>query len=143
MTVLKYWDAAAGTYRTVSGPPGPTGPQGPAGGPTGPTGPTGPSAINPTITSITEITTTGGVATLPTVGGHVYLHNSAAALTLAPPALPVEALLVTIIDADGTAGTYAMSFQGTIGGVTNPVLLDFAYGSAAIQYHSGNWYRIR
>jgi hypothetical protein len=52
MTVLKYWDQASGSYKTVSGPPGPTGPTGPqglvgatgpAGGPTGATGPTGPA----------------------------------------------------------------------------------------------------
>jgi hypothetical protein len=48
MTVLKYWDAASSSYKTVSGPPGPIGPmgpQGPAGGPTGPTGPAGSQGV--------------------------------------------------------------------------------------------------
>ena len=89
-----------------------------------------------------DLTTSAGSATLPPVSGTMYIRNSTAALLLAP-APAVEGLTYDIYDAGGTAGTYPISFQATVAGVTNPVILDVSYATARLQYHNGNWDRIR
>jgi len=98
---------------------------------------------NVVVVGASDLTTPGPTGNLPATGGNVYVHNSASSVLLIPPPSPVDGLVFTILDADGTAGIFPIAFQGLVGGVTNPVLLDFAYGSAALQFHSGNWYRIR
>jgi|SRR5215472_1220786 len=104
-------------------------------GPAGPIGPTGPSA--PILTF--DLTIPGSTGNLLATAGNVYVHNtSGAAVTVVPPGSPAEGLLFTIIDADGNAGNWPISFQG----FTDPIIR-VSGGTAAVQFHSGSWYRIR
>jgi len=96
----------------------------------------------PPVSSTTDIIAAGGTAQLPAGSSTIYVYNSTAALALVPPSVLFDGLVYTIVDAAGNAGSNAISFQGTIGGVFNPVLVDVAYGSATIQYHNSAWYRI-
>jgi len=90
-----------------------------------------------------DLTTTGGTGGLPATGGNVYVHNSGSAVLLIPPVGPMEGLSFIIFDADGTAGNFPISFQATIAGVVNPVIIDVNYATQLLQFHSGNWYRIK
>jgi len=90
---------------------------------------------------ITDVTAAGGTVAL-TAAGWTYIHNSTAPLMLTPPA-PFEGLEISLFDADGTAGSLPISWAGTIAGITNPVLLDVAFASVVLQYHAGNWVRLR
>lgn len=88
--------------------------------------------------------TTGGTYNLPAVSGNtnLYVNNSGVPLAIIP-ASATEGTTLVIIDAGGTAGSFPISWQGTIVGAgVNPVLIYVNYASATIQFHTGNWYRI-
>lgn len=107
----------------------------------GPIGGALPPAGGSSVTPLYDLTASGGSIGVPG-GGRIFLHNSGGALLLVPPT-PSEGLEVQVFDANGTAGSFPVSWQASVSGVSNPVILDVAYMSAVMQYHSGNWYRIR
>lgn len=97
------------------------------------------SVLQPTQT----VVTTGGVTTLPDNGGSIYVNNSSGTLMVAPPAHPLEGVTYTIVDFGQTAGSFFISWFGTLSGQTNPTLIDVNGASATVQYHNAQWIRLR
>lgn len=98
--------------------------------------------ITPSSQVVRSATTTGGTTGIVNTDGFILIHNTVATLALIPPGVPAANQLVTIKDAGGTAGLYAVTFNGTIDGVMNPTLIDVAYGVAQLLFSGGLVYRV-
>jgi hypothetical protein len=99
------------------------------------------SYVQPTSDLVTGPSTP--TATLPIAGGNIYVNNTGSTLALFPPASPPEGLLYKIIDFAGTANTYPISWWSSSNIIGDPTLIRVANGSCEIQYHNGQWVRIR
>lgn len=73
---------------------------------------------------------------LPT--DNIVYVNYAGAVTLTLPASPIAKQLLLIKDISGAAATYNITVDGTIDGVTNPVIVS-NYGGAMITYNGSSW----
>lgn len=98
------------------------------------------SVLQPTTDMVTP---GGGAVNLPDIGGTIYVNNTGGVLLISPPPDPIEGMTFTIVDFGQTAGSFNVSWFGTLSGQTNPVLLDVSGASAVVQYHSGQWVRLR
>jgi hypothetical protein len=92
-------------------------------------------------------TTSGGTISLDMVlpnGGTLFVHNGVATVAIVPWAVPAEGTFVTIVDAAKTAATYNITFQGTLGNVsdTNPVLIENNGTWATLQASAGSVWRV-
>lgn len=79
--------------------------------------------------------------TLPLGFAGTVLVNQTGPVTITLPASPTTGQHVTVKDANGQAGTHAITIAGTIEGVSG-MTIGFAYGWVSLTYSGTQWVQI-
>jgi hypothetical protein len=86
-----------------------------------------------------SVRTVNGTGNLTAQDNIVYVDNtSGAAMTLTPPASPAVDQVLIIKDIAGNAATYNITFEGTVDGVTDPVI-GSNYGGVFLTWNGVTW----
>lgn len=97
------------------------------------------SVLTNLAVSIDTVTT--GTLALPSGSAYLRVVNGGGGpLTIVPPAVPTEGQTVSLIDWGQNADTFNWTFQGTLKGVVNPIINQYAGGLVVLIWSAqGGW----